>query len=59
MTDELDDIGRHCTSLPLRDRRSEDEILGHDENGISSDRWYLGIGGNSVGRALSADRFSF
>ena len=34
LADELDDIGRHCVSLPLRDSRSEDEILGYDENGI-------------------------
>lgn len=34
LADELDEIGRHCASLPLLDPRSEDEILGYDESGL-------------------------
>ncbi len=34
LADELDDIARHCASLPVRDRRSADEILGYDEDGL-------------------------
>lgn len=34
LADELDEIARHCASLPVRDRRSADEILGYDENGL-------------------------
>ncbi|MEQ1848866.1 MAG: type II toxin-antitoxin system VapB family antitoxin [Nitrospira sp.] len=34
LADELDEIARHCASLPLRDRRTDDEILGYDENGM-------------------------
>ena len=29
-------IADHCVSLPVLDTRSEDEILGYDENGIPS-----------------------
>lgn len=29
-------ISRRCAALPLLDTRSEDEILGYDENGIPS-----------------------
>lgn len=29
-------IADHCASLPVLDTRSEDEILGYDENGIPS-----------------------
>jgi antitoxin VapB len=28
------DIGRHCASLPLLDRRSADEIIGYDKHGL-------------------------
>ena len=28
------EIARHCASLPVIDRRSPEEILGYDENGI-------------------------
>jgi antitoxin VapB len=31
---ELHAIAVHCASLPLLDDRSEDEILGWDENGL-------------------------
>lgn len=32
--EDVMEIARHCASLPLRDRRSEDEILGYDPSGI-------------------------
>ncbi len=34
LADELLEIGRHCASLPLLDTRTDDEILGYDENGL-------------------------
>jgi antitoxin VapB len=34
LADELDDIGRHCAQLPVMDRRTTDEILGYDDNGL-------------------------
>jgi antitoxin VapB len=34
LADELDDIGRHCAQLPVMDRRTADEILGYDDNGL-------------------------
>jgi len=34
LADDLDAIAQHCSSLPVRDRRSADEILGYDEHGI-------------------------
>ena len=34
LADELDGIAVHCAALPIRDLRSEDEILGLDEHGI-------------------------
>jgi len=34
LLDELDEIARHCASLPLRDKRTADEILGYDEQGL-------------------------
>jgi antitoxin VapB len=33
---ELMEIGRHCSSLPVLDPRTSDEILGYDENGLPS-----------------------
>jgi len=36
LADELDDIARHCASLPVRDPRPADEILGYDESGVPS-----------------------
>ena len=33
---EVQAIIDHCASLPILDTRSEDEILGYDENGIPS-----------------------
>ena len=34
LADELDDIGLHCSRLPVRDARPADEILGYDEDGV-------------------------
>jgi antitoxin VapB len=34
LADELDEIALHCASLPVRDRRSADEILGYDDSGL-------------------------
>lgn len=31
---ELTAIAKECASLPVRDARSADEILGYDENGL-------------------------
>jgi antitoxin VapB len=34
LADELDAIGRHGASLPVRDARSAEEIIGYDERGV-------------------------
>ena len=34
LADELDEIGRQCAKLPVRDGRPADEILGYDEHGL-------------------------
>ena len=34
LADDLDDIALHCASLPVRDSRSADEILGYDDDGL-------------------------
>jgi antitoxin VapB len=34
LADELDEIALHCAALPVRDRRSADEIVGYDEQGL-------------------------
>ena len=34
LADRLDEIARHCASLPVLDDRSPDEILGYDERGL-------------------------
>lgn len=34
LAEELMEIGRRFSSLPVLDDRSDDEILGYDENGI-------------------------
>jgi antitoxin VapB len=34
MADELDDIGLHCSRLPVRDARTADEIIGYDGHGL-------------------------
>jgi antitoxin VapB len=31
---EILEIGKHCASLPVRDMRSDDEILGYNEQGL-------------------------
>ena len=36
LADELDEIARHCAQLPLRDSRTDDEILGYDDHGLPS-----------------------
>jgi len=34
LADELDEIAAHCSALPVLDRRSAEEIIGYDENGL-------------------------
>jgi len=34
LADELDEIALRCASLPVLDERSEEEILGYDEQGL-------------------------
>jgi antitoxin VapB len=34
LADELDEIALHCSTLPMQDHRSADEIMGYDENGL-------------------------
>jgi len=34
LADELDEIALHCAALPVLDKRSDDEIIGYDENGM-------------------------
>jgi len=34
LVEEIDEIARHCSSLPVVDSRSPDEILGYDETGL-------------------------
>ncbi len=34
LADELDEIGRHCSRLRVRDSRPADEILGYDDQGV-------------------------
>ncbi|MCP9469898.1 MAG: type II toxin-antitoxin system VapB family antitoxin [Nitrospira sp.] len=34
LADELDEIAKHCASLPVRDKRGDDEIIGYDEKGL-------------------------
>jgi len=36
LAEQILEIGRRCASLPDRDRRSADEILGYDEHGLPS-----------------------
>jgi antitoxin VapB len=36
LLEEIRAISRRCAALPTLDTRSEDEILGYDENGIPS-----------------------
>jgi antitoxin VapB len=34
LADELDEIARHCASLPVRDPRTPEQIIGYDEHGL-------------------------
>ncbi|HEU0155144.1 MAG TPA: type II toxin-antitoxin system VapB family antitoxin [Stellaceae bacterium] len=34
LVEELNEIAKHCASLPDLDTRSADEIIGYDENGL-------------------------
>ena len=34
LADRLDEIARHCASLPVRRMRTEDEILGYNARGM-------------------------
>jgi antitoxin VapB len=34
LADDLDEIALHCSTLPLQDRRSADDIMGYEENGL-------------------------
>jgi antitoxin VapB len=34
LADALNDIATHCASLPARDTRPADEIVGYDERGL-------------------------
>jgi len=34
LADELDEIALHCSTLPVRDARAADEIMGYDEHGL-------------------------
>ena len=37
LAEELVRIGAECASLPVQDKRSPDEILGYDANGLPSE----------------------
>jgi antitoxin VapB len=34
LADELDEIALHCASLPVLDKRGNDEIIGYDKKGM-------------------------
>jgi antitoxin VapB len=34
LADDLDEIALHCAALPVRDRRSADQIMGYEEHGL-------------------------
>ena len=34
LRDELMEIGRRCSQLPLLDERSQEEIIGYDDSGL-------------------------
>lgn len=34
LADDLDEIALHCAALPVRDRRSAEQIMDYDEHGL-------------------------
>jgi antitoxin VapB len=36
LADELEEIAKHCASLPILDPRPADDILGYDRHGLPS-----------------------
>ena len=36
LADELDHIALYCAGLPVRDKRSSDDIIGYDDDGLPS-----------------------
>jgi antitoxin VapB len=34
LADDLDEIALHCSTLPVHDTRTADEIVGYDEHGL-------------------------
>jgi len=36
LADELDHIALHCAGLPIEDRRSAEDIIGYDDDGLPS-----------------------
>ena len=36
LTEELNEVALHCASLPVRDTRSAEDILGYDDRGLPS-----------------------
>lgn len=34
LADELDEIARHCASLPVKDSRGDDKIVGYNRKGM-------------------------
>lgn len=34
VANRLDEIAKHCASLPVLDKRTPDEILGYDDHGL-------------------------
>lgn len=34
LSDDIEEIAKHCAALPVLDRRSGDDIIGYDQHGI-------------------------
>lgn len=34
LADELDEVAKQCASLPMRDRRTPEEVIGYDDRGL-------------------------
>lgn len=34
LSDEIEEIAKHCAALPVLDHRSSDDIIGYDQNGV-------------------------